>query len=223
MKTNEQLRQDVISEIKWDPKLKKISGQIGVASNEGVITLSGLVDNYSLKYAVERAVQRVRGVKVIAVDIEVKSDELNAPNDTEIASAIEHALKWHTALVNDKIAIKVENGWVYLRGKVNWEFERRTAEHACKNIRGVRGITNNIEIVPLKISPGNLKDEINSAFVRNAKLDANAITVIASGNKITLRGLVRSWFEKEEAEKIAWSSPGIISVDNQISVVPDMV
>ena len=222
MKTNEQLRLDVSSELKWDPQLKSISGEIGVACNDGVVTLSGTVDNYALKFAAERAAQRVRGVKVIAVDIEIKPEKAHQYTDTQIAVAIEHALKWHSAVNEEKIDIKVENGWVYLKGKVNWEFERKTAEHAVRNIIGVKGITNNIEIAPIRISINQLKEDIASAFDRNAKIDSKTINVEANERKVILKGKVRSWFEKEEAERIAWSSPGVMSVDNQIAVEPDL-
>ena len=218
MKTNEELQKDVIQEIKWDPQLRTVATEIGVSAKEGVITLSGIVDTYARKLAAEKAAQRVHGVKVVAVDIEVKPVKTGIKSDTEIAEAVSNALKWNSAVNEDRIEVKVDNGWVYLNGQVEWEYEKRTAESAIKNLLGVRGVTNNITIKSKVIDATDIKNKISEAFHRNARLDSNAIRVEVVGSTVTLKGTVRSWTEKEEAERVAWSSPGVLTVDNRIEI-----
>ena len=218
MKTNDDIQRDVMQEIKWDPQLRTVATEIGVSSRDGVVTLSGVVDSYARKLAAEKAAQRVHGVKVVAVDIEVKPVKSGVKTDTEIAEAVSNALKWNSAVNEDRIEVKVDNGWVYLNGNVEWEYERRTAESAIKNLLGVRGVTNNIVIKSKIIDPTEIKNKIAEAFHRNAKLDANAVRVEVAGSTVTLKGTVRSWSEKEEAERVAWSSPGVLTVDNRIEI-----
>ncbi len=218
MKTNEELQKDVIQEIKWDPQLRTVATEIGVSAKDGVITLSGIVDTYARKLAAEKAAQRVHGVKVVAVDIEVKPVKTGIKSDTEIAEAVNNALKWNSAVNEDRIEVKVDNGWVYLNGQVEWEYEKRTAESAIKNLLGVRGVTNNITIKSKVIDATDIKNKISEAFHRNARLDSNAIRVEVVGSTVTLKGTVRSWTEKEEAERVAWSSPGVLTVDNRIEI-----
>jgi len=218
MKTNEELQKDVIQEIKWDPQLRTVATEIGVSAKEGVITLSGIVDTYARKLAAEKAAQRVHGVKVVAVDIEVKPVKTGIKSDTEIAEAVSNALKWNSAVNEDRIEVKVDNGWVYLNGQVEWEYEKRTAESAIKNLLGVRGVTNNISIKSKVIDAVEIKNKISEAFHRNARLDSNAVRVEVVGSTVTLKGTVRSWTEKEEAERVAWSSPGVLTVDNRIEI-----
>src|SRR5512134_1333543 len=146
MKTNEELRNDVMEEIKWNPELRNVATEIGVAAKDGVITLSGVVDSYWKKVSAEKAAQKVSGVKVVACDIEVKVGFIGKRTDTEIAEAVGNALRWNTAVIDDKIEIKVDNGWVYLDGKVNWEYEKRYAQESVEDLVGVRGVTNNITI-----------------------------------------------------------------------------
>ena len=218
MKTNEELQKDVIQEIKWDPQLRTVATEIGVSAKDGVITLSGIVDTYARKLAAEKAAQRVHGVKVVAVDIEVKPVKTGIKSDTEIAAAVNNALKWNSAVNEDRIEVKVDNGWVYLNGQVEWEYEKRTAESAIKNLLGVRGVTNNITIKSKVIDAVDIKNKISEAFHRNARLDSNAIRVEVVGSTVTLKGTVRSWTEKEEAERVAWSSPGVLTVDNRMEI-----
>ena len=218
MKTNEELQKDVIQEIKWDPQLRTVATEIGVSAKDGVITLSGIVDTYARKLAAEKAAQRVHGVKVVAVDIEVKPVKTGIKSDTEIAEAVNNALKWNSAVNEDRIEVKVDNGWVYLNGQVEWEYEKRTAESAIKNLLGVRGVTNNITIKSKVIDAVDIKNKISEAFHRNARLDSNAIRVEVVGSTVTLKGTVRSWTEKEEAERVAWSSPGVLTVDNRMEI-----
>lgn len=217
MKTNEELREDVMEELKWDPFLKSIASEIGVAAKDGVVTLSGLVDTYSKKLAAEKAAQRVAGVKVVAVDIEVKF--LNTTkSDTEIAEAIKNALKWNSMVNEDKVEVKVDNGWVFLDGRVDWEYQKRAAHASVEHLIGVKGITNNITVVSKAIDAMELKNKIIKAYHRIASVDSSTIEVEASGTGVTLRGKVRSWAEKKEAENVAWSSPGVIAVHNKIEI-----
>jgi len=218
MKTNEEIQKDVMQEIKWDPQLRTVATEIGISAKEGVVTLSGIVDTYAKKLAAEKAAQRVHGVKVVAVDIEVKPVKTGVKTDTEIAEAIKNALMWNSAVNEDRIEVKVDNGWVYLNGNVEWEYEKRTAESAIKNLLGVRGVTNNITIKSKFIDADEIKNKIAAAFSRNARLDANTIRVEVIGSNVSLKGTVRSWTEKEEAERIAWSSPGVLTVDNKIEI-----
>jgi osmotically-inducible protein OsmY len=218
MKTDDELQQDVIAELTWDPQLIDVHAQLGVAVKNGVVTLSGLVDSYNKKVAAEKAAQRVKGVRVVASDVEVKLGVLGAKSDSEIAEAIRSALVWNSAVNQDMVQIKVDNGWVYLDGEVEWAFQRSSVEHSLENLSSVKGITNNIRIKEKKVDAVTLKAQISSAFQRNAAVDANSIKVETSGSNVTLYGTVKSWSEKKEAERVAWSSPGVTSVDNQIRI-----
>jgi osmotically-inducible protein OsmY len=218
MKTNDELQKDVMAEIKWDPQLESVHTQIGVASNDGVITLSGVVDSYGQKMAAEKAAQRVYGVKVVASDLEVRLAGWAAKNDTEIAEAVRNALKWNSAVNEDRIEVKVDNGWVTLDGEVQWRYEKISAQHNVESLVGVRGVTNTIRIKQKPIDTKEIRNKIAAAFHRSAALDANAIKLEISGGRVTLTGTVSSWAEKESAEQIAWKSPGVLVVDNRIEI-----
>ncbi|HEX5168371.1 MAG TPA: BON domain-containing protein [Cyclobacteriaceae bacterium] len=218
MKSNDELQKDVMDEIRWDPQLKEVGAQIGVTAKEGVITLSGLVNSLNEKLAAEKAAQRVAGVKVVAVDIVVAINRPHEKTDAEIAEAIKNALTWHSAVNEDRIEIKVDNGWVYLEGNVQWDYEKKAAENAVQNLIGVRGITNRISVSAKSIDPVDIKKHIASAFLRSATIDSSGVEVETSGSKVTLKGKVRSWMEKQDAENVAWSMPGVLEVNNQIEV-----
>lgn len=218
MRNDEELQKDVMEELKWDPQLSDVYTQIGVSVKDGVVTLSGQVDTYSKKIAAERAAQNVHGVKVVATDVEVKVKNLKAKTDTEIAEAVRNALRWNSAVNEDKIKVKVDNGWVYLDGHVEWEFQKISAQHNVENLLAVRGVTNSLMIKSKAIDLKDIKDKLTKAFQRNATINASSIKLETAGNKVILRGTVRSWVEKEEAERIAWSCPEVQAVDNQIII-----
>lgn len=216
MKTNEELHRDVLAEIKWDPQLMDVSAQISISVNDGIVTLSGVVDTYGKKMAAERAAQRVTGVKIVACDLEV--DPERKKTDIEIAEAVANALYWNSGVNEDKIKIIVDDGWIYLDGTVDWEYERVFATRSVENLTGVRGVTNHISLKPKTADAAGIKSKIAEAFKRRAIIDSSSIEIDQTGNRITLHGKVRSWAEKKEAGQIAWSTPGVTEVDNQIEV-----
>lgn len=219
MKSDYQIQEDVMEELKWQPFLK--ASEIGVAVKNGVVTLSGHVDSYSKKLAAENAAKKVVGVKAVAEDIEVGISPSYHKTDAEIAEAVLDALKWHNAVQEEKIKIKVEDGNVRLEGEVEWEYQRTMAKTAIENLSGVRLITNLIIVKP-KISPSDIQKKINAAFHRSATVDSSKIEVEADGSRVTLRGTVRSIAEREDAENAAWFAPGVISVVNNIEIeVPE--
>lgn len=218
MKTNEEIQKNVMAEIKWDPELRDVHTQIGIAVEDGVVTLSGLVDTYRKKRAAEVAAQRVRGVRVVACDIAVKIHTYGSKTDAEIAMAVKEALRWNSAIKEDRVEVKVDDGWVSMNGEVDWNFQKAIIEECVENLVGVRGIINDISIKPQKIDLKDIQHKITAAFHRGATVDASAIRLVQESDKIILRGSVRSWAEKKEAERIAWSSPGVKAVENNILV-----
>lgn len=223
MKSDDEIRKNVIEEIQWDPQLTKIAPQIGVIVKNEVVTLSGNVDYYGQKLAAEKAAQRVKDVKVVAMDIEIKSaGTSDAITDSKIADAVHKALTWHSAVNEDLINIKVEEGWIYLDGTVNWEYERKAAERAVENIRGVKGVINAVKIKGKKVEPVEIKKKIKAAFHRHATVDSANILVNSTDGKVNLTGTVRSWTERKDAEDVAWSMPGVTDVENKLEIEHDI-
>lgn len=215
MKTDYQIQQDVMDELKWEPFLN--SSQVGVAVKNGVVTLSGQVDSYAKKLSAEKAAKRVSGVKAIAEDIQVGVSPINKRTDAEIAEAVYNALKWHTAVQEDKIKIKVEDGIVRLEGEVEWEYQRTAARTSIEYLSGVKSVINLITVKP-RVSAYDLDNKISAAFQRHASVDSAKIRVSVSGNQVTLNGTVRSFAESEDAEDAAWAAPGVGSVVNNLSI-----
>jgi len=212
-RTDEEIQKDVLQELKWDATVQP--NEVGVSVKDGVVTLSGWVDSYLKKWAAEEAAHRVPGVKAVANDIEVKL--VTERTDADIAEAAIHALDWDAGIPSDKIKVTVSKGWVTLRGEVEWQFQRQDAERVVRRLSGVKGVTNLIVVKP-RATAKDLKRKIEDALVRNAQIDAERITVEVQGTKAILRGSVRSWAEKDEAERVAWLAPGITEVENLIRV-----
>ena len=217
--TDEDIQQQVVNELKWEVEVE--ASEIGVAVRGGLVTLTGWVDRFGKKWAAERAVLRVRGVKAVANEIEVRLRAGDERTDLDIATAAAHALAWNTQVPDDAVQVTVSNGWVTLRGEVDADFPRREAQRAVRNLLGVRGITNLITIRPRSTPmPDYVKDRIAAALIRSALIDARGITVTAAGSRVLLTGTVRSWAERQEVEQVAWSAPGVTQVENRIAVRP---
>jgi osmotically-inducible protein OsmY len=218
-RTDSEIQQDVIDELHWDARLQP--NNIAVAVRQGVVTLAGWVDNYTKRWLAERDAHRVRGVKAVANDIEVRLPIATLPPDSEIAAAAVRALEWDAFVPIEHIDVTVSNGWVTLRGDVEWEFQRRAAEEAVRTLTGVRGVTNLLAVHPrTRPSPAELRKRIEQALIRSAETDAEHINVDVEGDKVVLTGRVRSWTQRREAERVAWSAPGVSAVENRVVVAP---
>jgi osmotically-inducible protein OsmY len=215
MKTDAQLKKDVITELEWDPAIN--ASEVGVAVTNGVVTLTGHLDLYAKKYAIEKAVTRVEGVKAIAVEMDVKLEPGHKRSDTEIAAAVESALKWHALVPDDQIQVKVEKGWVTLRGQVSWDYQRQSAQKAVHNLVGVVGVSNAITLKPA-VTPDNIANRIRDALTRHAEREAKNIEITVHNSSVTLHGKVDSWSERAAAAGAAWDAPGISRVVNELTV-----
>ena len=219
MKTNEELQREVQDAIKWEPLLN--AAEIGVTAKDGVITLTGVVNSYAKKSEAEMAAKNVAGVKAVVEKIELKfGTDWTKKDDNEIASEVLNAIKWNWDVPNDKLKVKVEKGWVTLEGELHWNFQRESAKNAVKNLLGVTGVTNNITI-KAESHDAIEKKEIEKALARNWSINSKDINVIVSGTKVKLTGTVNSWYQKDEAGRIAWNTPGVWSVDNELAIEYD--
>jgi osmotically-inducible protein OsmY len=213
MKTDEQLKSDIEDELRFEPSVEE--ERIGVEVDGSVVTLRGVVPTYAQKWGAERAAERVSGVKGIGNDLAV--NVRSKRSDGDIARAAVYLLEWHCQVPPDRVRVHVEDGWITLGGELDHEFERRAAEGAVANLRGIKGVFNRISVAsPMRAE--DIKTEIEDTFKRDAVVDARYVTIEASGSAVVLRGKVASWHERREAEEIAWKAPGVKSVSNYIDV-----
>jgi osmotically-inducible protein OsmY len=217
MKTDSEIERDVKAELQWSPDLD--ASDIAVSVKNGVVTLAGFVKSYTDKYEAEYAAKRVAGVAGVANDLEVRLPSVDQRPDPDIARDAVAALKSQLPISSENIKIVVKDGWVTLEGEAEWQYQRDTAEKAVRRIKGVKGVSNTILLKP-RVEPTEVKRKIEQALRRSAEVDANRITVETYGGEVVLKGQVRSWIEREEAERAAWAAPGVTKVDDRIIVSP---
>jgi osmotically-inducible protein OsmY len=217
MRPDSEIERDVKEELQWHPDLS--ADDIAVSVKSGVVSLTGFVRSYTDKYEAEAAAKRVAGVVGVANDLEVRLPSIDERPDPDIARDAVAAIKAQLPISWENIKIVVKNGWVTLEGAAEWQYQKNAAETAVRRIKGVKGVINSITLRP-RAQPAEIKKKIESAFKRNAEVDANRIQVEADGSEIILKGTVRSWIEREEAERVAWSAPGVTRVDDRIVVAP---
>jgi osmotically-inducible protein OsmY len=213
MKTDSQLQDDVMEELKYEPRVDH--AHIGVTAQDGIVTLTGYVPNYSQKISAEQAVRRVSGVKGIAEEIKVRFPSDPKTTDAEIAKRILDMLDWNTTLPRKVFNVKVEQGWVTLSGKVEWNYQKQSAFKSASKVAGVKGITNQIEVRVQPAAP-DIRKRIVDAFQRSSAIDANSINVVVENNTVKLSGKVRGWNERKVAESAAWLVPGVTRVEDNI-------
>ena len=219
-RSDSDIQRDVVAELKWDPSLE--DEDIAVAVRDGVVTLAGFVHSYLDKWRAERVASRVKGVKAIANDLEVRLPSSSNRPDPEIARAAVDALTWNISVPRDRVQVRVEDGWVTLEGDVDYYYQREAAERAVRSLPGVKGITNRLT-VKAHPTPADVKKQIKDALSRGAQFDADRITVEVVGSKAILRGTVRSYAEFRDAERAARNAPGIIEVQNELTIDPSVL
>jgi osmotically-inducible protein OsmY len=215
MKSDAQIKQDILDELVFEPNIDET--QIGVIVEDGIVTLSGVVNKYHKKALANKVAKRVIGVKAVAEDIVVKYGEDFKKTDKEIAKAAVNALEWNASIPKEKIMIFVEDGYIYLSGDVAWDFQRKAAEHSLQNLLGVKGVVNNIEILP-EAKAENIVEQITKALERSTHLIAKGIRVQVDGDTVQLKGRVHSIKERELIEKMAYKAAGVRNVQNDIIV-----
>ena len=213
-KTDSQIQQDVINEIKWDPSIT--ASEVSVTANDGIVTLRGSVPHYFEKSSAENAAQRVAGVRAVADEIEVNMMGSYERSDEQIAEAALSALKWSYSAPKD-IKVTVEKGWITLKGEAEWDYQRNAAKDAVTQLMGVCGVTNSISIKS-KIQPSDIKDRIEEALKRSAETESHKIHVSVKGDKVTLSGNIHSLAESKDARHAAWMAPGIMTVENNLKI-----
>ena len=218
-RSDEEIQQDVLDEMRWDTRIHP--NEVGVSVKDGIVTLTGWVDSYLKKVAAREAASRVRGVKAVVNDIEVQLPGSAERTDQDLAAAVLNSLKWEAGIPAGKLDVTVSQGWVTLRGEVEFNFQKRDAERAVERISGVKGVTNLITVRPHPV-PTDLKEQIEKSLLRNAETDAQNITVEVQGSKVILHGTVKSYAEKRAAEDAVWAAPGVTEVDNRIVISPPL-
>lgn len=214
-KTDEQIKNDVLAELRYEPSVKVTD--VGVLVKSGVVTLNGCTSSHGEKWHALLAAKRVSGVKSIVDEMKVAIPEAHRRPDAEIATAAGHQLDWSTTIPKGSAKVTAHDGWLTLTGEVEWQYQKSAAADVLQHMVGVKGITNLIAIKPL-ISATDVEKAIRSAFERNAVLDAKKIEVETAGSKVTLRGKLANSNERDEAERVAWAAPGVLTVDNQITL-----
>jgi osmotically-inducible protein OsmY len=215
-KTNTQLQQDVLQELKYEPSVD--ASDIGVTAKDGIVSLTGKVKNYAEKYAAVHATERVAGVRAVTDEMKVDLPSTHVRDDQDIAKAALNALEWDVWVPNKQIKVKVDDGWITLEGEVDYKYQQAAAENAVRNLIGVKGVTNLINLKKPSVKYFEVKTTIENALRRAAELDAQRIQVEVDGDKVVLRGDVRSWAERSEAERAAWSAPGVARVEDDLVV-----
>lgn len=209
------LQKAVLDELKFEPSLN--AAEIGVAAKDGVVTLSGYVESFTQKLAAEKAAKRVRAVRGVAEEIEVRIPVSTKRTDAEIARAALNTLEWDVRVPKQKILVKVEDDWLTLEGEVDWAYQKDAALEAVRGLTGVRGVSNLISVKP-RIKTVEIKEKIREAFRRSAELDADRIEIEATDGTVTLSGIVHSLIERDEADRVAWAAPGVAKVENNLTV-----
>jgi osmotically-inducible protein OsmY len=213
--TDQNMKQTVLDELNWEPSIN--AAHIGVTARDGVVTMTGHVASYAEKCAAERAVERVSGIKAVALELEVRYPFSDSNGDEDIAKRALQALSWDVFIPRDKVKIKVTKGHVTLTGDLDWQYQKGAAESVIRRLSGVTGVANEIKIKP-SVKAGDVRDKIKAAFVRNAQIDADDITIATDGSKVTLSGNVDSFHERNIAQNTAWSAPGVTQVEDLLTV-----
>ena len=214
-RTDAQIHKDVVSELAFEPSVD--SSKIAIAVADGIVTLSGSVPNFFEKWRSENAVKRVNGVQGVAEELTVSLFPGMEQGDTEIASAVVHALEWDSVIPQKHVVVKIENGWVTLTGQLEWQYQSQRAHDDVAHLRGVRGVTNLIAVTPM-VSPTDVRSKIVAAFERSAELDAARVRIEVNAGSVTLRGSLSTWGERDAATKAAWNAKGVTGVTNEIVV-----
>jgi len=213
--TDQSTKQAVLDELSWEPSIN--AAHIGVAARDGVVTMTGHVASYAEKYAAERAVERVSGVKAIAQELEVRYPSSTDNGDDDVAKRALQALAWDVFIPRDKVKVKVTKGLITLTGDLDWQYQKESAESVVRRLSGVSGVFNEIKIKPT-IKAADVRDKIKAALVRNAQIDADDIAIATDGGKVTITGQVDSFYERSVAERTAWSAPGVTQVEDLLTV-----